>query len=266
MISSKKIIWLGACSIAFFLGMHAQLLAQSMDRKVFSNGGGTGTVNLQNIAYTFGEPMIGTDMTGDPVLTKGFHQPENTVALNSEDIALAVELQNEHALLNWTFEGYPPAAMFEVLRSEDGENYLTIGLKAVADTTTTASYQFIDPNVVYAPVNQYIYRVRAIREDGSFAFSNPVEINWSSHVSTQIRIFPNPARDHLNIHIPAEQGSMLEITALNALGQEVLHQTRLAEQLVTQIRIELGHLPRGVYVLRVMVNGGVTPLSFQLNH
>ena len=264
MSNALNVIQIAVLSVGFLL-MTGQMSAQSIDRKVFSNGGGMGSVSLQNIAYTFGEPMIGTDMSGDPVLTKGFQQPEIIVALNADNIDLTVDLQSGHALLSWNYEGYPPASIFEVMRSEDGENFLTIGLRQVSDTlATSSSYEFVDPAVIYADVRRYIYRIRAIREDGSFLISNPVEIQWTTDGSNQISLFPNPATDLINLIIPAEKGSVLAISAHNALGQEVFRQTRIAEHLRSQIKIDVSHLPKGVYVLQVMVNGSLNSLSLQL--
>jgi hypothetical protein len=62
-------------------------------------------------------------------------------------------------------------------------------------------------------------------------------------------VLPNPATDALWVETPAgESPAPALLTVLDATGRAVLHQALPATQ---RQRIEVGHLPRGLYHIRL---------------
>ena len=60
-----------------------------------------------------------------------------------------------------------------------------------------------------------------------------------------ISIFPNPTSDYLQITTPKP---LNEIQLYNTLGQQVYEQQDLQQE---QVQIDVSHLPKGIYIVRV---------------
>ena len=68
---------------------------------------------------------------------------------------------------------------------------------------------------------------------------------------TSLNVFPNPARERINVECETE---MRRVTLCNALGQQVLRVNPNAPQ----AELQVAGLPRGLYLLKVETAGGST--------
>jgi hypothetical protein len=76
-------------------------------------------------------------------------------------------------------------------------------------------------------------------------------------------LYPNPARDILNVELALELDTQVEITVLNALGQEVLAPSVVQPGAgVSLMTIDVNALPAGTYYLRALVGEGVVTERF----
>jgi hypothetical protein len=101
--------------------------------------------------------------------------------------------------------------------------------------------------------------IKGVRTDGSsidMGGTDAVLIFPGITVSTEevvdetpaIRLFPNPTQDQLTIL--AEEKYIEAIQMMTTTGQEVLSQSGLSER---QMELPVGHLPKGLYLLRVYI-------------
>lgn len=240
---------------------------QSLGRKVFSAGGATSTIGIQHYAYTFGEPIIGTDLSNLPILTRGFHQPIIDNVLNAHLEYFTGMLTGNDGLLQWQFAGFPFPAAFEVYR-EWGDNGLEkLGTLSVdPDAQVVGEYTFTDPGVVLLPTNRATYRLKMSFPDGSFTFSHWVEINWEKRPGASLLAYPNPADETLHIVFSVESPAAVELLLLNAMGQLLRREVLADSQGSIQHRWEVSDLPSGVYVLSVQYAGKREELLVQVMH
>ncbi len=140
--------------------------------------------------------------------------------------ALPIELLNFQAtgrekdiLLNWStafetnFEG------FEVQRSLDTRNWKSIGWQTAQNANFGASnYQFIDFDVQLNQV--YYYRLKQLDLDGTFEYSKIVSAQIDRK-EFDVKIFPNPATEVLNIVFGNAFKDPLKIELINPNGQKV---------------------------------------------
>lgn len=83
--------------------------------------------------------------------------------------------------------------------------------------------------------------------------SNKKEIeNDMEHKSSQLNVFPNPAKDILSIDIqtPSIRGSY-QLSVYNYVGQ-IVHS---AEYLDHRIELPIEQLPSGIYIIKVEIQG-----------
>ncbi len=240
---------------------------QSLGRKVFSAGGATGTLGIQHYAYTFGEAIVGTDMSNLPILTRGFHQPIIDNVLNASLEHFTGVLDGNDGLLQWKFTGFPHPIAFEVYREWGGNGPERLALLPVDPTSQGAGdYVFTDPDVVLLPVNRAAYQLKMLFSDGSFAFSQGVELSWEKRPGHSLLAYPNPASTELNMVFSAAEPADAALLLRNAMGQVLRREIRRYPEGRVQVRWDVSDLPSGVYVLSLRVSGKTEEVWVRVLH
>ncbi len=150
-------------------------------------------------------------------------------------------------LLNWSTINEINVDRFEVERSTNGKEFIKIGAsKATNYAPLTANYFFTD----YMPLtsNNY-YRLKMVDKDGKFNFSNVRLISNNSNYL--VSIYPNPAKDNLQIQVESKVKSPLQILVLSVDGKVLLSYNFTANEETTLQRINISTLPKGIYFLKI---------------
>jgi hypothetical protein len=105
-------------------------------------------------------------------------------------------------------------------RSEYYSTYETIGFVGGAGSTTEIrNYSYTDNNLVSG---KYYYRLKQIDFDGTFEFSNEVEIDViAPEVYSLEQNYPNPFNPSTNISFSIAEAGQVKLSVFNLLGQEV---------------------------------------------
>jgi PKD repeat protein len=74
----------------------------------------------------------------------------------------------------------------------------------------------------------------------------------------QVTLYPNPASSMLNIRYQSNRSSDLLVTMASATGQVVYQSTQQAGVGTTMIPVQVGKLPKGVYVVSIRSNNGTS--------
>lgn len=98
------------------------------------------------------------------------------------------------------------------------------------------------------------YRLRVHYADGSFGFSEIKSLHFNL-VENNITLFPNPARDELNILLPVSTEEQVTLDIYNHLGQLVQQDKRLVQP-DQAIRLQLEAFTNGLYSISVKLKQG----------
>jgi len=179
-------------------------------------------------------------------------EPNNTITVTGESTeyilgrlggALPVKLisftglkQNDNVLLHWKTANEMNINMFEIERSENGSDFITIGTV----TSGRADYSFPDLNIFINRTVIY-YRLKAIDKDGKFSKSGILKL--SKQESGQIALFPNPVKD------------IVTVSGLKPKGILMLYDVEgklLLQQMVTtqSVIMDLSGYAKGMYLLQ----------------
>jgi hypothetical protein len=171
------------------------------------------------------------------------------------DASIPVELSSFNAIanngnvkLNWTTATELNNSGFEILRrTQRGENWQKIGFVPGFGTTTERhSYSFIDDVVENGT---YDYRLKQIDFDGSFEYSNIVEVQVIQPFEFSLeQNYPNPFNPSTKIKYSIPQISQVQIKVFDVLGNEL--KTIVNEEKSTgtyEITLHAENLPSGVY-------------------
>lgn len=225
------------------------LLAQSLERKVFSNGGGTGTAGTQIYHYTLGEPIIGTASSGALQLTKGFHQPLSIFVLAFQLQDFSAKAQETGVSLQWRSNLLMDHGIFEIERSDDGWNFEMVAQSnptALADQLT--SYHWEDPSV--ATVARRWYRITMLSFSGQVVQSEILEVGLPPSPVVW-RCYPNPSPGPVWISGGFPVNQAVQFLVYNSLGQLVWQEAHTFPQATQAHSLDLSRLAGGAYQLVV---------------
>lgn len=154
-------------------------------------------------------------------------QANFSIARLTTDDPVPVELSSftasasaNNVLLEWTTASEINNYGFEVERRSANSEYGVVGFVAGSGTTTEIrNYVFTDNQI---SDGKYTYRLKQLDFDGSFEYSNEVEIEVISvHTYSLEQNYPNPFNPSTSISYSLAEAGVVKIAVYNLLGQEI---------------------------------------------
>lgn len=125
------------------------------------------------------------------------------------------------ATLAWTSSLEENSFQYEVQRSADGKNYVTVGKVTAAGTSLEAvKYTYNDP---LPGSGAYFYRLKMVDLDGKSELSKSVYVNSKKGTSVVTKIFPNPFTSEVQLigATSADLNTPGNIKVFNMAGQRI---------------------------------------------
>jgi hypothetical protein len=121
--------------------------------------------------------------------------------------------------LNWQTATEINNSGFEVERKAAGQEFSKVAFIAGYGTTTEAkSYSYIDNTI---SSGSYTYRLRQVDFDGTFEYSNEVEVDLTPSAYSLAQNYPNPFNPNTKIDFSLASDSKVTLKIFDILGQEV---------------------------------------------
>jgi hypothetical protein len=171
--------------------------------------------------------------------------------LNADLLSFDAVLKNRHALLSWKTANETAETKYDVQRSNDGVNFVTMGTVS-AKNQTSSSYNFTDPEELHS----YAYYRIVIREPGGSKNSQVRLLNVTD-VPYDILTVVNPFSNKLSFDMSVPQNSQATIVLSDQHGRTIklIRQAVLKGMNLVEID-NLGALPAGTYILQVTTASG----------
>jgi hypothetical protein len=84
---------------------------------------------------------------------------------------------------------------------------------------------------------------------GEYAFGDPVSTHEQVLDPATIKVFPNPAKDRLNVDLSTlNLKGQVNFTVIDLQGKEIMHMTQDASNVMD---LNVANLPTGNYMLRI---------------
>jgi Secretion system C-terminal sorting domain len=157
---------------------------------------------------------------------------------------------NHISQLKWETATELNTSTFDIERSEDAQNFKSIGqTKAKGNSATPQYYSFLDDRKVSGTA---YYRLKANDLDGKITYSKVIAL--ADEYLEKNRVFPNPFSKKLSVQLNNDGSSTenFDVTLTDMSGRTVLHQTAQ-----NAVEWSTEHLPSGVYVLKIAGKGTV---------
>ncbi len=176
-----------------------------------------------------------------------FSDTVSVVVLPIRSIRVAAQSFSGHVRINWQTLGSANQANFDIQRSLNGIYFESIGSElSVNDENNLFTYT---DNKLPESEKLY-YKIVATEKDGSKVFSSIVTVRVGKKAPA-FSFYPNPVKDQLYIN----GKGMKSIVILNAAGQIVVSQLVTNS---TNCSINVSALTKGMYIIKVLTNNGVT--------
>ncbi len=150
-------------------------------------------------------------------------------------------------LLNWVTASEVNNRGFEIERRYNDNLWSSIGYVSGKGTTSEMQYySYTDKNL---QTGSYTYRLKQLDFDGSYAYSNEVEVDISAPVVFELsQNYPNPFNPATTITYSIPQASQVSLKVFNMLGQEVaILVNGVKDAGVHKVDLDASGLSSGIY-------------------
>ncbi len=230
-------------------------------KTLFCNGN---KLTSLNVANGNNSNMTSMDAKNNPDLgciqhDEGFTPSSNWLkddaAVWSTDCASALSIElskftaktidKKHVQLDWQTVLEIDNEYFEVERSTNAVDWETIKrIKGAEHSNSIINYQTIDKT----PYNGIsYYRLQQKDKDGKYYYSNIEKVQVKT--DNQIQIFPNPAKEYINVY--SNNNMVKNIRILCLTGQDVTSITTDNKVSKTYIEIDISGLHEGIYFIEI---------------
>ncbi len=152
--------------------------------------------------------------------------------------------------LEWSTASEENSSHFEVQKSTNGNDWEVIGKVESNHNSAEENYYSFTDNKVRNTTNYY--RLRMVDFDASYEFSDIIKVTMEEiKASVQVKAFPNPTIDYLNIELNADNATEINIRLTNVAGNTLQQRTASNDD---NVQFDMNSLPSGIYFL-VVDNG-----------
>jgi hypothetical protein len=174
-----------------------------------------------------------------------------------EMLTFTASVRNSEVQLLWSTASEINNRGFEIERSfNDDNNFVTIGFVDGKGSSTEINYYSFNDNPQLSGVNQICYRLKQVDFDGTFSYSNIVNVSYDVPAEFVLnQNYPNPFNPATTISYFVPKESFVSIKVYDFLGREVT--TLVSETKSTgsyELSFDGSGLPSGTYFYTLIAN------------
>ena len=163
------------------------------------------------------------------------------------DFSVTLDANQKGALLKWITASEINNSHFEVLRSNNGVDFVSVQtILGKGNTASSTAYSFLDNSV---SAGRYYYKLKQLDKDGKYSYSEIKWIDITSILNNTIRIYPNPLVNGsaLFVEYKANMNQVSILHIVNSFGV-LVYQTTVKPGLNT---LTIPSLSIGVYFIKI---------------
>jgi hypothetical protein len=163
----------------------------------------------------------------------------------------AVPTSGNNVIVNWTTATEINNRGFEIQRSFNNSDFITIAfVEGKGTTTETQNYSYTDASLT---AGKYSYRLRQFDFDGRFETFNAVEVDINAPLHFNLaQNYPNPFNPSTKISFAVSQEGVVKLSIFNMIGEEI--QTLVNESKAPgnyDITFDASSLTSGAYFYKI---------------
>lgn len=182
------------------------------------------------------------DLAGDA------HLVQSNIIIPVELVSFTADVFGKQVRLQWKTSSELNNLGFEIERKSGIFDWRTIGfIEGKGTTTEIQRYTFIDDLFVISSDN-FSYRLKQLDYDGSFSYSDEIEVDLNPTFFELFQNYPNPFNPTTSIEYSISNSLFVTLKIYDVLGNEVL--TLVNKEMHTgnyKVEFNASGLPSGVY-------------------
>ncbi len=162
----------------------------------------------------------------------------------------AEKWQDKYSHLTWKTASERNVSHFEIERGQNAVDFVKVAtLRAAGNTSATTTYTLNDS----LPLKGFnYYRIKQVDLDGRSSYSPARLVRFDMIVDNVIRIYPNPAKDFVNIEIPEAMRSENVIINLVSLTGAVVDHVKVPAGSNSFVRLNTSRFARAAYTVHLI--------------
>ncbi len=169
----------------------------------------------------------------------------------------ATYVSSNNVKVAWTTSEEINAAYYEVERSSDGTNFIGVAQVDASSSLDPTHFYSVNDQLYNINGNIVYYRLRIVDNDGKYTYSKIIPVKLDQP-ETSFSVYPNPVDNYaiLNLFTDKPDNGMLRL--IDNSGRQILTKSITVTNGNNSIMVDqLGNLPRGIYIIQVMVNNNL---------
>jgi hypothetical protein len=151
--------------------------------------------------------------------------------------------------LHWATAMESNSDFFEIQHSTNARNFTPRGrVIATGNSNNTKEYSFIDEEAAYGT---HYYRLRNEDLDGTYTYSNIIQLQQSFTRFTLKNLYPNPAKKEVRLTLFTDDVKGVQLALLDMRGIPVLQKWVATQKGFNEIVLNLRSIPPGFYLLQI---------------
>ncbi|MFM2359382.1 MAG: hypothetical protein RLY16_1375 [Bacteroidota bacterium] len=152
-------------------------------------------------------------------------------------------IKGNKATLTWKTQNEINTSHIIIERSDDGVQFNQVGqVTQHLSQGSILSYSFTDESIINNKT--YYYRLKQVDRDGEYTYSKVIALKSSCNIE-EVRIYPNPSSNFIQINIPLV---IKKATIVNHSGQTFKYRK------IDNNKIDVSMFPNGLYFLNIQDN------------
>lgn len=172
----------------------------------------------------------------------------DTTVVPVELTSFTASVENDIVLLLWSTATELNNRGFEIEKSVDKSDWINIGFKEGSGTTSEPRQYSISDILSNYSYSKLYYRLKQVDFDGSFVYSNIVEVEILPKEFSISQNYPNPFNPTTTIRYTLPVSALVSIKVFDVLGNEITNLVNEEKQAGEyEIKFDASKLPSGVY-------------------
>ena len=191
----------------------------------------------------------------------GQFQDALNIPLPVELSSFAAKVTNENIQLNWTTETEVNNFGFNIERKANQDEWRKIGfVTGYGNSNSPKSYVFVDNNLTGG--SHFFYRLKQLDTDGSFEYSEIVEVEYVPQIFKLYQNYPNPFNPSTKIKYSIPQSSNVIIKIFDILGNEIETLVNEEEPVGTyELVFDATELSSGIYFYKLQAGDYIATMK-----
>lgn len=149
--------------------------------------------------------------------------------------------------LSWSTANEVNTESFSIEKLYDGSTWRSIGeVEAAGISTDILNYEFMDDS----PTNSEFYRLKSMDLDGSFTYSDIIELKRSI-THDNVNVYPNPFTDEVSLKLDLIDDQEITIEIVDITGKLIYQDHKNAQTGTNNFALNLANHQAGVYIITV---------------